>query len=160
MTGSEYRNILVPTDGSDLALEALREALTLAELSDSTVHVLYVVDDAKIAELATGTGIDDVSIDGDVDGLFERFEAIGEHALGDLREAAADRGLTLTTVIRKGLPEEEILAYVDEAEIDLLVMGTHGRRGIERYILGSTTERVLRRSPVPVLAVRGETAGD
>jgi len=153
---SGYRNILVPTDGSDLALAALSEALTLAELSDATVHVLYVVDDAKVAELASGSGVDDVTMDGDVDGLFERFEAVGEHALDDLREAAADRGLSLTTAIRKGLPEEEILAYVEEAEIDLLVMGTHGRRGIERYILGSTTERVLRKSPVPVLAVRDE----
>lgn len=160
MTGSGYRNILIPTDGSDLALEALSEALTLAELSDATIHVLYVVDDAKVAELVTGIGIDDVSIDGDVDGLFERFEAIGEHALDDLREATADRGLTLTTAIRRGLPEEEILAYVDENEIDLLVMGTHGRRGIERYILGSTTERVLRKSPVPVLAVRGESESE
>jgi len=159
MTGTEYRNILVPTDGSDLAQQALGEALTLAELTDATIHVLYVVDDAKVAELATGIGLDDVSMDGDVDQLFERFEAVGEHALDELREAAADRGLTLTTAIRKGLPEEEILAYVGENEIDLLVMGTHGRRGIERYILGSTTERVLRKSPVPVLAVRDETSG-
>jgi nucleotide-binding universal stress UspA family protein len=72
--------------------------------------------------LASGSGIEDVSVDGDFDGLFERFEAVGEHALDDLREAAADRGLTLTTAIRKGLPEEQILAYVDEAEADLLVM--------------------------------------
>jgi len=158
MTGSGYRNILVPTDGSDLALDALSEALELAELSDATIHVLYVVDDAKIAELATGTGIDDVSLDGDVDGLFERFEAIGKHATEDLRDAAADRGLTLTTATRKGLPEEEILGYVDENGIDLLVMGTHGRRGIERYVLGSTTESVLRRASVPVLAVRGEAS--
>jgi len=157
MTDSGYRNILVPTDGSDLALQALGEALTLAELSDATIHVLYVVDDTKVAELASGSGIDDVSVDGDIDGLFERFEAIGEHAIDDLREAAADRGLTLTTATRSGLPEEEILGYVEDNEIDLLVMGTHGRRGIERYILGSTTERVLRKSPVPVLAVRGET---
>ncbi|WP_323675885.1 universal stress protein [Halorubellus sp. PRR65] len=160
MTGSDYRNVLVPTDGSNLAVEALREALSLAELTDATIHVLYVVDDAKIAELASGTGIDDVSVDGDVDGLFERFEAIGEHALDDLREAATDRGLTLTTAIRRGLPEEEILAYVEETEIDLLVMGTHGRRGIERYILGSTTERVLRKSPVPVLTVRENASGE
>ncbi|WP_135662273.1 universal stress protein [Halorhabdus rudnickae] len=158
MTGPAYQKILVPTDGSDLALQALHEALTLAELSEATVHVLYVVDDAKVAELASGTGIDDVSIDGDIDGHFDRYEAIGEHALDDLRETAADRGISLRTAIRKGLPEEEILAYVDETDIDLLVMGTHGRRGIERYILGSTTERVLRKSPVPVLAVRDETS--
>jgi len=159
MIGSGYQNILVPTDGSDLALEALSEALTLAELSDARVHVLYVVDDAKVAELASGSSIDDVSIEDNIDGLFEQFEVVGEHALEDLREVAVEHGLTLTTVLRRGLPEEEILEYVDENEIDLLVMGTHGRRGIERYILGSTTERVLRQSSVPVLAVRGQTSG-
>lgn len=158
MTEEGYRNILVPTDGSDLALRALDEALTLAELSGATVHVLYVVDEAKVAELAAGTGIDDVSLDGDVDHLFERFEAIGEHAIADLRDSVGDRGLT--TAIRIGLPDEEILAYVDENDIDLLVMGTHGRRGLQRYILGSTTERVLRRAPVPVLAVRDDPSGD
>ncbi|MFB6160931.1 MAG: universal stress protein [Haloferacaceae archaeon] len=157
VTDAGYRNVLVPTDGSDLALRALDEALALAELSGATIHVLYVVDDAKVAELAAGTGVDDVSIDGDVDRLFERFEAVGEHAIDDLCDRAANRGLALTTAIRKGLPEEEILAYVDGNGIDLLVMGTHGRRGLQRYILGSTTERVLRKSPVPVLAVRGES---
>lgn len=57
-----------------------------------------------------------------------------------------------------GTPFELILEYIDDEEIDLVVMGTHGRRGIERYVLGSVTERVLRLSPVPVLAVRAMRA--
>lgn len=154
MTDSAYARILVPTDGSDLALRELKEAVTLADLTGATIHVLYVVDDTKIAELATDSGLDDVRFDADVDRLFDRFEALGEHAIEDLRNVAAERGIELTTTIRTGIPDEAILSYVTENEIDLLVMGTHGRRGVKRYLLGSTTERVIRRAPVPVLTVR------
>ncbi|MFB6141085.1 MAG: universal stress protein [Halosimplex sp.] len=151
-----YSDVLVPTDGSGLAVRALDEALTVAALADANVHVLYVVDDAAIAELATDTGVDDVSFDADVDELFDRFEAAGEHAIDDLRARARDRGVEVTAAIRQGLPRDEILAYVDEHDIDLIVMGTHGRSGIQRYVLGSTTEQVLRRAPVPVLSVRSD----
>lgn len=154
VTDRAYASVLVPTDGSDLALRALREALTVADLCGATIHVLYVVDETTVAELATDSGLDDVSFDTDVDRLFERFEAVGEHAVEDLRDAAADRGVELTTAVRTGIPDEAILSYVEEHGIELLVMGTHGRRGVQRYLLGSTTERVLRRAPVPVLAVR------
>lgn len=160
MTDSSYSNILIPTDGSDLAQRALEEALTIASLTDATIHVLFVVDDAKIAELASESGMDTVTFDGDVDALFERYEALGEHALDDLRDAARNRGVTVTAEIRKGLPRDEVLAYVDENDIDLIVMGTHGRRGLQRYVLGSTTEAVLRRASVPVLAVHGESTDD
>lgn len=152
-----YANILVPTDGSDLALRALDEALTIAGFTNATIHVLYVVDDTTIAELATNAGLDDVSFDSDVDDLFERFEAVGEHAIADVRDAAADHDVAVRTAIRSGIPRDEILGYADENDIDLIVMGTHGRRGVERYVLGSTTERVLRRASVPVLSVRRET---
>ncbi|MFB6073867.1 MAG: universal stress protein [Haloarculaceae archaeon] len=154
MTDATYSNVLVPTDGSDLAERALEEALRIAGLTDATIHVLFVVDDAKIAELASECGTDTVTFDADVDSLFERFVATGTHALEDLRDAAAEHGVAVTAGIRKGLPRDEILAYAEENGNDLIVMGTHGRRGLERYVLGSTTESVLRRSPVPVLVVR------
>lgn len=157
MTDPSYSNILIPTDGSELAQRALEEALTIARLTDATIHVLFVVDDAKIAELASDSGVDTVTFDADVDALFERYEALGEDALEDLREAATERGLTVTAQITKGLPRDEILAYIDENDVDLVVMGTHGRRGLQRYVLGSTTEGVLRRASVPVLAVHGES---
>ncbi|SEO20753.1 Nucleotide-binding universal stress protein, UspA family [Halorientalis persicus] len=151
--GSAYSRILVPTDGSDLARRALEEACTIAGLTDATIHVLYVVDDAAIAELATDASLDEVSLDADVHRLFDRFEAVGEHAIEDIQTTAGERGVDIVTAVRRGIPDEEILAYVNEQDIDLIVMGTHGRRGVQRYLLGSTTERVLRRVTTPVLAV-------
>jgi len=160
MTDSAYSDILIPTDGSDLAQRALEEALTIAGLTDATIHVLFVVDDAKIAELASECGMDTVTFDADVDALFERYEALGEHALEDLQDAATNQGVEVTAGIRKGLPRDEILAYVDENDIGLIVMATHGRQGLERYVLGSTTEAVLRRASVPVLAVHGDSTDE
>ena len=149
-----YDAILVPTDGSDLALRALDEALALAGLTGATIHVVYVVDDASVAELAVDSNVDEVSFDADVGRLFERFEAAGERAIAEVREAADERGVEVVAEVRRGIPDEAILEYADENGVDLIVMGTHGRRGVRRYLLGSTTERVLRQSPVPVLAVR------
>ncbi|MFC6766820.1 universal stress protein [Natrinema soli] len=153
MNNSAYSRILVPTDGSELARRALEEARTIAGLTDATIHVMYVVDDAAIAEPATDASLNEVSLDADVHRLFDRFEAVGEHAIGDIRATAAERGVDIVTAVRRGNPDEEILTYVDEQDIDLIVMGTHGRRGVQRYLLGSTTERVLRRATTPVLAV-------
>lgn len=74
-----------------------------------------------------------------------------------LRDTVTEQSVDLRTAMRTGIPVQAILTYVDERGIDVLVMGTHGRDGIRRYLLGSTTERVLRKSPVPVLTVRDGT---
>ncbi|MFB6150416.1 MAG: universal stress protein [Haloarculaceae archaeon] len=154
MTDAAYSEILVPTDGSDLALRALDEALRVGGTGDATIHVLYVVDDATVAEVTRSSGVDDVSVGPDVNRTFDRYEAAGERAIEEVRDAAAERGVDVAAGVRRGFPAEEILAYARENDVDVIVMGTHGRRGIERYLLGSTTERVLRRAPVPVVAVR------
>ena len=123
-----YDTILVPTDGSEHAVRAAEHALAVARAVDAVVHVLAVVD----ADDADGEGR-------------EAVEAI---------TAVARRTDDYRTTIRAGTPHEEILDYVDEHDADLLAMGTHGRTGIERYVAGSVTERVVRLASVPVLTVR------
>ncbi|GGL39202.1 universal stress protein UspA [Halarchaeum grantii] len=145
-----YEHILVPTDGSDASIEALDEAFELAERFEATVHALYVVDDAALAS----TGLDDMSFDTHVDDFFADMEAVGERATDRIREAAAEEGIDVVTAVVNGTPAHEIVTYANEHDIDLVVMATHGRRGVERVLLGSTTERVVRRANVPVLTVR------
>lgn len=70
--------------------------------------------------------------------------------------AGAEAGLTVVTEIGEGNPHEEILEYVSEHDIDMIIVGTHGRTGFDRAVMGSVAERVVRRSPVPVLTVRDE----
>jgi len=140
-----YDSILVPTDGSDHAVRAARHGLALGERFDATVHVLGVADVAAAAGPFNAGGVDRAFV--------ERLESQCESAI-DTVEGLADPGVSLETAVVKGSPGEEILAYVDEAGIDLVAMGTKGRRGLRRFVTGSVTEHVVRGATVPVVTVR------
>ena len=166
-----YQHVLYPTDGSDGAGTALADARDIATTYDATVHVLYVAERPPPHGLAgdvvvTGSGgmVGDpeggeAAMEGDRtkgDELQAEAEAYG----ADLVERVADRfgDVPTRTAVRSGNPHEAILDYTDEHDVDLVVMGTHGRTGLDRYLLGSVTEKVVRTSDVPVLTVRGSAA--
>ncbi|WP_336025081.1 universal stress protein [Halobellus salinisoli] len=138
-----YETILVPTDGSDQADTALEHALSLARQHDATVHLLYVADSNRDSVTTLGGEV--------VDALEQEGKRILADTMDDL-----DGTVDVVDAIETGGPVETILDYADVVEADLIVMGTHGRRGLDRYLLGSTTERVVRLSPIPVLTIRGE----
>jgi nucleotide-binding universal stress UspA family protein len=138
----DLRRILVPTDFSETSTAALRYAIALARRFTARVYLLNVAEDA-------GIGTED------------------EHPIGifvTMQNAAHDRLRRLLTeqdveelrpdcATRVGLPAEEIVRYAHEQAIDLIVMGTHGREGVMRVVLGSVAETVVRRAPCPVLTV-------
>jgi nucleotide-binding universal stress UspA family protein len=142
-----YDTILVPTDGSPGTARVLTHAIELAERFDATLHGLYVLDEGETG-LDTGTGRVD-----------EARGALAEPALERIRTRGEDAGIRTETAVREGTPHREIVDYVTEAGVDIVVMGTHGRSGVKRVLLGSVTERVVRLAPVPVLTV-GLTAED
>jgi nucleotide-binding universal stress UspA family protein len=136
-----YDAILVPTDGSDGSTAAADHALELARRYDATLHVLYVLD-TRMSPVSTGmeeSEIEAMVADSD------------ERPTRALLEMAAAADVPATEAIRPGVPHEVIRDYVTETGIDLIVMGTHGRTGLEHALLGSVTERVLRTVDVPVL---------
>ena len=135
-----YQNILIPTDGSEGVEKAVEQGLSLAEAYDATVHALYVIEPVYSADYGTNQIID-------------ALQAEGERATEAIEEQSEQRGISATTAVRTGAPHRQILDYVDENDVDLVVMGTHGRTGIGRYLLGSVTEKVVRLSDVPVLTV-------
>jgi nucleotide-binding universal stress UspA family protein len=135
-----YDDVLVPTDGSGEALTAVPVAIAIAERYDATVHALSVVD-------MRGYGIEE-----SMTGLVEEFVEESEAAVAAVEEEVPD-SVAVETEVRRGIPHLEITDYVTEAGIDLVSMGTHGRSGFDRLVLGSVTERVIRSSPVPVAAV-------
>ena len=138
-----YERILVPTDGSPEVDAVLDHAASLAATHDADLHALYVINTAGYAGLPG---------DGAVGGLSAMMNEQGETALDRAAERVGER-LT-ERVLVEGTPSEEIIDYAEEADCDLVVMGTHGRGGIDRLLLGSVAERVVRTSPVPVLTVR------
>lgn len=137
--------ILVPHDGSELADAALRFALD--RCSDSEVVVLHVVEpfaDHTEAGAAARPG-----------NWRERAETYAEEILDDAREIADDRDVEIDTDWQYGRPRNVIVEYARDVDADQIVMGSHGRSGIEQLFLGSVAETTVRRSPVPVTVVRG-----
>jgi universal stress protein A len=140
------KNILVPVDFSESSEHALDYAVALAAKLDSTVHLLHVIGipSLGIPEIGlayTATVIDDLVKDGE-DTLVK---------LADARRKLAKIGEVL---LRTGDAREVILGACEEVGADLVIMGTHGRRGFTRALLGSVAESVVRTAPCPVLTIR------
>jgi nucleotide-binding universal stress UspA family protein len=143
--GDTYDRILVPTDGSDTASAAVDHALGLAEQFGATVHAVAVIDTSALAGAFDGGPVVDDVVADVTEGC--------ERAVAGVADRCADRGVAAVTAVEQGTPYRVLADYVDEAGIDIVAMGTHGRRGVGRYLLGSVTERVVRTSDVPVLSV-------
>lgn len=141
-----YDRILLPTDGSDANDRAVEQAIGLAGQTGADLHVLFVVEDIPYAPEMMD---DEVGV---------RLREIGQDALEEIRERADEAGVTIVAEIKEGAPHSAILAYSDEVDADVVVMGTQGRSGLDRYLLGSVTERIVRTSEVPVLTVRKSTS--
>jgi nucleotide-binding universal stress UspA family protein len=140
-----YSDILVPTDGSDASTAALDHALSLASQYDARIHALYVVDWEPYGLVEEGKSV-----------IVDTLHDEGSAAVARVEEEAETVGVDVRTSVVEGDIHRRILDYASEEGVDLIVMGTHGRRGLDRLLIGSVTERVVRSSPVPVLTVRQE----
>ena len=143
-----YDRILVPTDGSDGSEQVAAHAAGLAAATGADLYAVYVVDDTAVStETAEELG----------DEVADAFAESGRRALDRVAEVGADHDVAVTTELREGAPHRAIVDYADEVDADVVVMGTHGRSGLARYLLGSVTEHVLRAADQPVLAVKLES---
>ena len=138
-----YERVLFPTDVGAPPERALEAALDLVERYDAELHVLTVVDTTRI------------SVDVETGPTLEEFERTGSATVETLVERLRERGYERTVgAVVHGRAHTGILTYAENHDIDLIVMGTHGRTGLDRYLVGSTTEKVVRLSDVPVLTIR------
>lgn len=140
-----YETIVVPIDGSDHADRAADRAFEIATHHDSSVHVICVIDAGPLG----GYQLPGESEDAE--------SVIGERAVALIEDAieTAPEGIEITTATPTGSAKAEILDYVDSVGADLVVMGSRGRDGVERLMLGSVTEYITRTVDIDVL-VRGE----
>ena len=147
-----FDTIVVATDGSDSVGRAVDVAIDLADRFDARVHALYVVDDDEVASSPTAVREEHRTT------LAKR----GERALASVAAVAdeVDERLNVTTVVREGVPSEEVVTVATEVDADLVVTGTRGRHGENRFLIGSVAETVVRTCPVPVLTVRRLTDED
>lgn len=137
-----YENILVPVDGSPGATEILNHIGEIAHWTDATVQLLFVADTTRDSVTVVEANV--------VDALVQEGVDIVEEAGKTLDTP----GVSYDTDVVQGNPAPTIVEYADRYDHDLVVMPTHGREGLSRYVLGSVTEKVIRLSDVPVLTAR------
>ncbi|UCE61156.1 MAG: universal stress protein [Phycisphaerales bacterium] len=144
-----FEKILFPTDFSDLSIGALSFARELAETFDATIHCLYVVDEAY--QYWSAMGPESIPVGPPSEDMIElgrtRMEEFRTEHLTGLKQEPV-------THVALGRPFSEIIGYAREKNVDLIVMATHGRGPIAHALLGSTTERVVRKAQCAVLTVR------
>jgi nucleotide-binding universal stress UspA family protein len=145
-----YKRILVPVDGSTTSNDGLREAIHLAKAQGASLRLVHVADEHFIAMM----GLDYATR---VDDLMHGVTAAGRRILRNAESLVRRAGVAATTVMLETLTGPVADPIVREAKkwpADLIVIGTHGRRGVRRLVLGSDAEQIVRLSPVPVLLVR------
>ena len=147
-----HKRILVPVDGSRTATAGLQEAIRLASgNAEATIQLLHVMD-----PLPAMQGMEAMI----TDQLLENMEAFGKKVLKNAKALVQRHGIGVDTVFQRktlGRTSDAIVKQAAKWRADMIVMGTHGRRGISRLVMGSDAEGVVRSSPVPVLLVRSKT---
>ena len=142
------KKILFPTDFSEGALNALPFAVNMAKCYGAKLHMLHVIYDVATA---SGLYVPHISFDA----LYKELEATANKELEmfglEVRKDLKDIEFSLL----RGVPYEEIIKFAKDNNFDLIVIGTHGRKGLDRVLFGSTAERVVRNASCPVLTVRG-----
>jgi len=146
-----FKHILLPTDGSKLSAKAVKRGIDLAKKSRARVTAIHVVPEFK---LMVDEGITMLSA-----ALKKRFEEEGraraQKMLDDIARHARARGVRCTTLcVASDLPYQQIIAAARKRKCDLILMASHGRRGLSSLLLGSETAKVLLHTKVPVLVVR------
>lgn len=147
MTNEFYRNIVIATDGSENTQKAISYGIEIAKLSGATIHALYVVDVASFSSIP-------MSSEGGWEAMYEILRTEGEKAVSVVKEKGEAAGVEVREVVLEGHPVSEIIKFADNNNIDLIVLGTLGKTGLDRFLLGSVAEKVVRSSKVPVMVVR------
>lgn len=144
-----FKNILVPTDGSEYTKAAVKKAMELAKLAGGKITALYVLDQTILTNMPMDTAVMNV---------YNTLEKEGKQAVDYVRDLGAAEGVPVELSVKEGTPVKVIL---DESpNYDIIVMGTLGRTGMSKLLMGSVAERVVRAAQCPVMVVRDPEAGN
>lgn len=138
-----FKKILIPTDGSEYTKAAIEKGVHLAKLCDAKVTAIYVVDQTSFINFP---------MDSTIVNVYSLLEKEGNDALDYIKEKGQELGVEVTTKMEEGSPVKKIVEA--SKDHDVVVMGTLGRTGMSKLLLGSVAERVVRHAYCPVLVVR------
>jgi nucleotide-binding universal stress UspA family protein len=141
----KIKRILIPTDGSDCSLRAAALGISLAKFLSAEIFTIYAVDTIILKELRKGSEEKEIE---------KELEEKGERYLNYVVELAEKESLKAEAILAKGEPYDQIVYNAKTRKADMIVMGSYGRRGTRRILIGSVTERVIEYAPCPVLVVK------
>jgi nucleotide-binding universal stress UspA family protein len=144
-----FEKILYPTDFSDVSKKALGYIKTLKDAGAKEVIVLHIIDEREIAYISH---LPEASID--IEKLEKKREEDVKEEIGAIEKELKENGFTVKTIIKKGVPFTDILETEEKENISVVVIGSHGKTCISEMLLGSVSEKVIRKSSKPVLVVR------
>lgn len=147
-----YKKILLPTDGSKYANKAAEHAIWIANASGAELVVLNVIETSSLVGLPAEDLIVRIKEMLKEEGR-KSLDKISEMYGKSTKEGESQKEVKLTTITEEGSPADVIIKKIKEESIDLVVMGTSGKHGLDRFLLGSVTENVVRSAPCPVLVV-------
>jgi nucleotide-binding universal stress UspA family protein len=139
------KKILIPTDGSDYSIHAAEYGISIAKVHDAQITVVYVLDEVVIDRFTKMTEREDIE---------RELKTDGQRYINYVLGLAEKEGVKATSLIAKGRPFEQIVHLANGLNMDLIVLGTYGRRSAERILIGSVAERVIEYANCPVLVVK------
>lgn len=139
------KKILVPTDGSDSSMRAADFALKLAKHFESEIIAIYVIDRIILEEISKIHERHEVE---------DEIKRKAERCLNYIVKSAKREGLKASSILVEGQPHDQIVRYAESLRTDIIIMGSKGRRGTNRILIGSVAERVIEYAPCPVLVIR------
>jgi nucleotide-binding universal stress UspA family protein len=142
-----FKKILIATDGSSYSARAIEYSIEIARMSGSKIFALYVVDTGAFAN---------IPMDMAFGNIYEMLKDEGNKAIRYVEEKGIEEGIEVECFIRDGHPAQEIVKFSEEILADLIIMGTLGKSGFDRFLLGSVAEKVLRNAKIPVMIIRTE----
>ena len=149
----DYKKIMIATDGSDCSRLATDKGIELARLSGGTVYAVHVLSKAYLSAM-DGSAYSAVGTNPYCESIEEAFQKHGHQALDYVKDLGNIKGVNVESVMLEGNPADELIRYAEENKMDIVIMSTLGKSGIDRFILGSVTENILRHSKVPVMVMK------
>ncbi len=147
MTSKLFKKILIATDGSEYTKNAVDYGIDLAKNTGAELHAIYVVDTAAFAS---------IPMDAAWESMYGLLRQEGDAATKYVADKAEALGLEVDRNTIEGHPADEIIKYAEKNSMSIIVLGTLGKSGLDRFLLGSVAEKVVRNSKIPVLVVRGK----
>jgi nucleotide-binding universal stress UspA family protein len=153
MNSSIFRKIMIATDGSESSMLAADKGIELARLSGGTVYAVYVVSTAYLYPIDGGY-LSPTGVNIYWESIHEVFQKQGHQALDSVKDLGERKEINVETVLLEGNPSAELIRYAEEEKMDIVIMGTLGKTGLDRLLLGSVAGNVVRHSKVPVMVVK------